>query len=231
MDRSERAATPATKPAPKQRAAKKQARGPYAVGDERRRRILDTAVEHFSQWGFHASSLARIAKDVGVTQGGLLHHFRSKEDLLVSVLERSEEHDIERFFTAEFASAADCLLRLCDLVAHNSERPGRTRMFNVLIGESSDPGHPAHAFFARRYERVADQLARALADGVERGELRSDTDCAALAREVLAVMDGIQIQWALTPDAVDMRKRLHTYLDRLYRFLSPTGASLPPRTA
>ncbi|WP_246203782.1 TetR family transcriptional regulator [Streptomyces tailanensis] len=66
------------------------ARGTYAAGDERWSRILDAAVAHFAQRGFDASSLARIAKDVGITQGGLLHHFRSREDLLVEVLERME---------------------------------------------------------------------------------------------------------------------------------------------
>ncbi|MEU4985363.1 TetR family transcriptional regulator [Streptomyces sp. NPDC021969] len=204
-------------------------RGPYAVGDERRRRILDAAVEHFAQWGFHASSLARIAKEVGVTQGGLLHHFRSKEDLLVSVLERSEEHDVEQFFAAEFDSAADCFLRLIDLVAYNSRRPGRTRMFNVLVGESSETGHPAHAFFTRRYDTIVARLADTLRAAVGTGELGQDTDCAATAQEVLAVMDGHQIQWALAPDSVDMAQRLRTYLDRLYRSLSSTGARLPSK--
>ncbi|MGC0329741.1 AcrR family transcriptional regulator [Streptomyces sp. SAI-170] len=206
-------------------------RGPYAVGDERRRRILDAAVEHFAQWGFHASSLARIAKEVGVTQGGLLHHFRSKEDLLVSVLERSEEHDVEQFFTTEFDSAADCFLRLIDLVAYNSRRPGRTRMFNVLVGESSEPGHPAHAFFKRRYDTVVTRLADTLHTAVGTGELLPDTDCTATAQEVLAVMDGHQLQWALAPDSVDMARRLRVYLDRLYRSISAGGAALPPQGA
>ncbi|WND39814.1 TetR/AcrR family transcriptional regulator [Streptomyces sp. BB1-1-1] len=204
------------------------ARGPYAVGDERRRRILDAAVEHFAQWGFHASSLARIAKDVGVTQGGLLHHFRSKEDLLVSVLERSEENDVEQFFSSEFDSAADCFLRLIELVDHNGRRPGRTRMFNALVGESCEPGHPAHAFFTRRYDKVVTQLSGTLRAAVDTGELLPRTDCDAVTRELVAVMDGIQLQWALSPDSTDMAQRLRTYLDRLYRSISTTGTDLPP---
>ncbi|GAA2490404.1 TetR/AcrR family transcriptional regulator [Streptomyces gobitricini] len=207
------------------------ARGGYAVGDERRLRILDAAVEHFAQWGFHASSLARIAKDVGITQGGLLHHFRSKEDLLVSVLERSEEHDIERFFSTEFDSAADCFLRLLELVEYNSRRPGRTRMFNVLVGESSDPGHPAHAFFTRRYRKVLRDLSDTLRRGVDSGELKPDTDYLAEAQELIAVMDGFQLQWALEPEWLDMTERLRRYLDRVYRSISTTGAALPPGPA
>ncbi|WP_199551044.1 TetR/AcrR family transcriptional regulator [Streptomyces sp. N35] len=206
-----------------------KARGPYAVGDERRRRILDVAVEHFAQWGFHASSLARIAKEVGVTQGGLLHHFRSKEDLLVSVLEHSEEHDIEQFFTVDFDSAADCFRRLTDLVEYNSRRPGRTRMFNVLIGESCEPGHPAHAFFKQRYAMVLSRLTDTLRAAADAGELAADTDCTAVAQEIVAVMDGHQLQWALTPDEVDMAERLRSYFDRLYASISTAREPLPPK--
>ncbi|MEV7184611.1 TetR/AcrR family transcriptional regulator [Kitasatospora sp. NPDC093102] len=205
------------------------ARGTYAVGDERRSRILDAAVEHFAQWGFHATSLARIAKDVGITQGGLLHHFRTKEALLVSVLEASDEHDTERFFAEECTSVAEWFHRLLDLTDHNSRRPGRTRMFNALVGESGDPDHPAHAFFARRYRTLVDDAAQSLRRGVDSGELRPDTDCAAEARQLLAVMDGLQLQWVLDPEAVDMTAQLGGYLARLYRGLSTTGSDLPPR--
>ncbi|MER5353946.1 TetR family transcriptional regulator [Kitasatospora sp. NPDC002551] len=204
------------------------ARGTYAVGDERRARILDAAVEHFAQWGFHATSLARIAKDAGITQGGLLHHFRTKEALLVSVLEASDEHDTERFFAEECESVAEWFQRLLDLASYNSRRPGRTRMFNALVGESGDPEHPAHAFFTRRYRTLVTDAAQSLRRGVDGGELRPGTDCEREARQLLAVMDGLQLQWVLAPQAVDMTAELHAYLDRSYRVLSTTGEGLPP---
>lgn len=207
------------------------ARGTYAVGDERRARILDAAVEHFAQWGFHATSLARIAKDAGITQGGLLHHFRTKEALLVSVLEASDEHDSERFFAEECATVAEWFHRLLDLTDHNSRRPGRTRMFNALVGESGDPEHPAHAFFTRRYRTLVDDAAQSLRRGVDSGELRPGTDCAAEARQLLAIMDGLQLQWVLDPASVDMTAHLGGYLDRLYRALSVSGTGLPSRPA
>ncbi|MET7973487.1 TetR/AcrR family transcriptional regulator [Streptomyces mirabilis] len=202
-------------------------RGTYAVGDERRLRILDVAVEHFAQWGFHASSLARIAKDVGITQGGLLHHFRSKEDLLVCVLRRSEEHDVERFFAVEAHSAAEFFAALVGLADYNSRRPGRTKMFNVLLAEAGDPGHPAHAFFVKRYADLVEVSAGALREAVASGELKPDTDCEALAQEFAAVMDGIQLQWALDPTGVDMAARMRAYLDRLLRSITVSGTGLP----
>ncbi|MER5415840.1 TetR family transcriptional regulator [Streptomyces virginiae] len=204
------------------KATKGAARGTYAVGDARRQKILDTAVEHFAQWGFNASSLARIAADCGITQGGLLHHFRGKEDLLLSVLAQSERHDVERLFSEPAASVAAHFATVVDLAADNERRPGIVRMFNTLVGESGNPEHPAHAYFTRRYTRVLAYTVDLLEAGVARGELRPDTDCEAVGREIVAVMDGLQIQWVLTPDTVDMPARLRGFLDRLLRDISAT---------
>ncbi|GAA2781019.1 TetR/AcrR family transcriptional regulator [Streptomyces showdoensis] len=199
------------------RAARRSAgRGSYAVGDARRRKILDTAVEHFGRWGFHASSLARIANDCGITQGGLLHHFRSKEDLLLSVLAQSEEHDVERLFSEEPASYAGYLDTLVALIEDNTRRPGIVRMFNVLVGESGNLGHPAHEYFKERYARILRHTVDLLERAVERGELRTGIDCEAVGREQLAVMDGLQIQWALDPGALDMPGRVRDFLRRQY---------------
>ncbi len=198
-------------------------RGTYAVGDERRLRILDAAVDRFAQRGFHASSLARIAADVGITQGGLLHHFRSKEDLLVQVLERMDQADRERFFSREFESAADMFTALVRLAEYNSTRLGRTRMFNVLAAEAGDPGHPAHAYFVERYAEVIGTLSAALRRGVDSGELRAGTDVVAVAQELAAVMDGLQIQWVLDPKGFDMAGRFRAYVERVGRDLGAAG--------
>ncbi|MBT2482303.1 TetR/AcrR family transcriptional regulator [Streptomyces sp. ISL-94] len=202
-------------------------RGTYAVGDARRQKILDTAVEHFAQWGFHASSLARIAAGCGITQGGLLHHFRSKEDLLLSVLAQSEQHDVERLFSASAGSVAAHFDTIVALAADNERRPGIVRMFNTLVGESGNPGHPAHGYFRQRYARVLRHTVELLDAGVARGELRPGTDCEAVGREILAVMDGLQIQWVLDPGSVDMPARLRAYLDRQLREIAAAQAPGP----
>ncbi|MFD6080550.1 TetR/AcrR family transcriptional regulator [Streptomyces hydrogenans] len=203
--------------------ARSAGRGSYAVGDARRRLILDTAVDHFGKWGFHASSLARIAHDCGITQGGLLHHFRSKEDLLLSVLAQSEEHDVERLFGTEPESYAAFLDALVRLIEDNTRRPGIVRMFNVLVGESGNVGHPAHAYFKERYARVLAHSVERLEGAVRQGELRPGIDCRGIAQEYLAVMDGLQVQWALDPDSMDMPARVRDYLQRQYAAIRAAG--------
>ncbi|WP_055717256.1 TetR/AcrR family transcriptional regulator [Streptomyces torulosus] len=198
-------------------------RGSYAVGDERRQRILDTAVDHFARWGFHASSLARIAKDAGITQGGLLHHFPSKEDLLLHVLERADATDREGFLTHEFESAAEMFSMLVRLAEHDGARVGQTRMFNVLAAEAGDPGHPAHAYFAHRYAELVEVMAGVLRRAAHAGELRPDTDAVAVAHEVAAVLDGLRIQWGLDPRGFDLAGRFRAFVERVLRALSVSG--------
>ncbi|MFC7304861.1 TetR family transcriptional regulator C-terminal domain-containing protein [Streptomyces monticola] len=146
---------------------------------------------------------------------------------MLSVLERSEQHDVERLFADELDCARELFTRLLDLAGVNSRRPGLVRMFNVLVGESGNPGHPAHSYFKVRYERALATTAEILQRAVRSGELKAGTDCEASAGELLAVMDGLQIQWILDPDGIDMVDRFRRYLDRTLRTLTVDGSGLP----
>ena len=56
-----------------------------------RERLLETARELFHAQGFMATGLAQILRQSGVGSGSLYHFFRSKEELLLAVLERYED--------------------------------------------------------------------------------------------------------------------------------------------
>jgi len=61
-----------------------------AVKDARER-ILRTAYELFLKHGFSAVGVDRIVADAGVAKTTLYRHFRSKNDLVVAVLERHDD--------------------------------------------------------------------------------------------------------------------------------------------
>src|SRR5687768_3303093 len=58
--------------------------------------IVDAALRAFAQRGYRGASIDSIAVEVGVSRQGVLHHFPSKVDLLVAVLEHRDELDGER---------------------------------------------------------------------------------------------------------------------------------------
>jgi AcrR family transcriptional regulator len=186
----------------------------YAKGRERREEILAAADAAFAKHGFRGASLATIAQEVGLSQPGLLHHFPSKEHLLLEVLRYREERGLE-YVARKLEDAdgyADALLELC---AANARTPGLVRLFSVLAAESVDDDHPAHEFFRARYRLLRERAMARFAEEQREGRLAADVDPATLAIQVLALFDGLQLQWLLEPEAVDMVEVLRDFLARL----------------
>src|ERR1700739_4698659 len=52
-----------------------------------RTRLLDATVECLVSHGYSGTTTARVAEMAGVTRGAQVHHFRSKEDLVVAAIE------------------------------------------------------------------------------------------------------------------------------------------------
>jgi AcrR family transcriptional regulator len=61
---------------------------------ERRRRLLDALVEEFAAGGVGDRSLREVAAAVGTSHRMLLHHFGSREDLLVAIVEEVERRQM-----------------------------------------------------------------------------------------------------------------------------------------
>jgi AcrR family transcriptional regulator len=189
-------------------------RGGYAKGRERRDAILAAANDVFATRGFRGASLATIAKRVGMSEPGLLHHFASKEELLLELLKLRDQHDDERIAQARaaHAHAIDVLLELC---RQNEERPGIVRLFTILAAESVDDDHPAHDWFLDRYRERRRVVAERLAGEQREGHVDPDLDAEMVASQILAMFDGLQIQWLLDPDGVDMVAVFEDFLGRL----------------
>jgi AcrR family transcriptional regulator len=180
-------------------------RGPYRKGMERREQILRAALEVFSEHGDRGSSLKELADRVHMSQAGVLHHFDSREDLLLAVLAARDALDTEA--VAGVTSPGEAVART---VAHNAEQPGLVDLFVTLSAASSDPAHPAHVFFKQRYATLTSQIQAGLTAGQEQGHIRSDVPSEHMARLLLAVSDGLQLQWLLDP-SLDMAAMVEAF--------------------
>src|SRR5688500_2675049 len=72
-------------------------RGPYAKTAAKRAEILRVALEAYAASGHQGPSLRTIAEAVGLSEAGVLHHFASKDELLVAVLEARDEGARQRY--------------------------------------------------------------------------------------------------------------------------------------
>lgn len=105
--------------------------------------------------------------------------------------------------------------------ARNSEQPRATQLYTVLSAESVTLDHPAQDWFRSRYAELRTAVAQALREARDIGEIREATDIEETATAIIAVMDGLQVQWLLAPDAIDMPAVLRRTLDALLTALMP----------
>jgi AcrR family transcriptional regulator len=189
-------------------------RGSYAKTKARRQEILAAAFEVFSTSGYRAGSLKDVADKVGLSQAGLLHHFPNKEALLEALLTLRDKESVERFGTAD-AKGMDLLRGLVELTRYNTTIPGLVSLYCVLSAEATDPEHPAHGYFLRRYNWVREIIAEAFTEVGVQGRLRPGVLPVVATRQLVALMDGLQVQWLLDNNSVDMPDEVVAFLNNV----------------
>jgi AcrR family transcriptional regulator len=192
-----------------------------ARGVQRRRQILDAALALFAEHGYRATSAAGVAAAVGLTEQGVLHHFPSKDALVQAVLEHRASLEPEaQDHVAEPGGGIGSLRRIPELAHVLLQNPVLMRFDVVVEGESIAEGGAAQEHVRDRLRAVRDGLAAMLAEGVRRGELRDDVDVDVVATEVVAFMHGVQTQWVLDPEQVDLPASYERYFGALVDRLS-----------
>lgn len=198
-------------------------RGSYAVGRKRRDRIVAVAAEQFATAGYAHTSMTRVAQEAGITATGLLHYFPSKQHLLLAVAEH--RFDVAAALVGSSTGAegdADALIdALLSVTRRFVAEPGLIELFVTLSAEAADPSSAAHELFAARYEHTVSELTTRFQACARSGSLRTDVDYEAVARECVAVSDGLQLQWVLSGRRTDLLAGIENHLARLRQTLRP----------
>jgi AcrR family transcriptional regulator len=187
-----------------------------------RQRILDAAGECFAAAGFAKTTVEEVAVRAGVSKALVYHHFRSKEEILDAVLERTVA-EWERVTIGEALAGEGHLLerlgrmhRACMSFAR--ETPVLRAILEVDPRVLLDTG--AGRAMKLSMDRLRAALADALREGVRAGELHEDLDAECVAR-VLLVNHLAFVQHILDPAWVDVSDEVlvETGLDILSRGL------------
>lgn len=185
-------------------------RGPYAKSADRRQAIVQAAHTVFAAQGYVGGSLQDVADRVGMSQTSLLHYFPSKSDLLLAVLNWRDT------ITGDGQTPPDPNETFIESIVRqarfNENVPGVIELYAVLCAESLTDDHPGREYFSERFDTLRRGYVADFTRLAETGQLREGVDPARAAASLIALWDGIQTQWLLDPDAVDMAACLREYL-------------------
>lgn len=175
-------------------------KGDASVTEARKSLILTAAFEVFSSRGFRGGSLSQVSELVGISEAGILHHFKNKGSLLIAVLEYRDQLSREVAHITADISGLEFVENWFELINFNISHPGIVELYCVVSAESTNPEHPANGFFQERYRDVIQMSEAAFADLEARGFLRSELKPFEVARALIALSDGLQVQWLLNRD-------------------------------
>jgi TetR/AcrR family transcriptional repressor of nem operon len=158
-----------------------------------RERLLQIAFQLFHEQGFHATGVATILREAGVNPGSMYHHFKSKDDLLLKVLEFALDYLIVAVMEPVESATSDPIERIEALLAQYRSRMVATScrmgcpMGNLAL-EVSDGNPEARALIHKNFENWAARVESWL--DAEDSPFPADLDRARFARFVLTVMEG-----------------------------------------
>ncbi|WP_411575537.1 TetR/AcrR family transcriptional regulator [Streptomyces mutabilis] len=174
--------------------------------DARRRQILDGAALCFARNGFHATSMQDVLKEVDLSAGAVYRYFGGKEELIEAIVaevlgairdvyERAAQEDPP-------AMPDELIARTLEHMAR--ERPALTDddqwLFPRLMIQAWTEtlrNETLSALLDEGFAKVLASWAKVVARYQEAGMMRDDVDPDAVARTLMATVQGFGAQYAL----------------------------------
>jgi AcrR family transcriptional regulator len=158
-----------------------------------RETILDHAYALARRDGLEGLSIGNLAADVGMSKSGVFAHFGSREDLQLAVLDTGRNRFVTQVLLPALKQPRG-LPRLRAIVANWFAWSHQHQSGCVLLSAASEyDGRDGalHDGVVQQQAGWRDELQKAIAQAVELGQLRTDTDVGLLAFEIYALMLGL----------------------------------------
>jgi len=153
-----------------------------------RRKLLDAAIDVFSEVGYVAAGRTAIIERAGVTKGALYHHFDSMESLVTAIIEGGFATVLNTFrgMCQPSSPALEGMIHGMFAVTTVLTTDKEARAAGLLVfalSESNELGDEVGAEWAAA---VAAQTERAIAEG----DLREDLEAGRVAESIIGAMLG-----------------------------------------
>ena len=185
-------------------------------GAQRRQAIVEAAIEVFAQHGFRGGALAEVAARVDLSPAGILYHFGTKEDLLLAVIAERDFRLLPTLLELGDRAGFEPISGAVVFAERSEKERWLTLLHTVLEAESLDPEAPAHEYFLNRSRAVRGRTEEVLRAAQERGDVRADVDCKAVADQITAFFEGAAMLW-LIDDTTSLTGLVRGYLETLER--------------
>lgn len=149
----------------------------HQPAEVRREQIFQAALEVCAAQGYRETRILDIAERAALSKGSIYHHFRSKDDLFLALLERTVGELRQMLTVAERAESTIEALRetfgaMISMLQSNPELMHAVLEFYNLSVRKAE----FKECFRGYYESLIQAFAAVIRRGIERGEIDPDID-------------------------------------------------------
>lgn len=166
--------------------------------EEKRERILDSAIVEIARGGYYDTVVSAIARRAGVADGTIYLYFKSKEEILVSIFDRAMQQFIEEG-NARLTERTDAEAKLRGIVEIHLAVMERDRDLAVIFQvELRHSLHFLDLFSRSRIREYLTIITEVVKQGQREGIFRSAMDPLLAAKAVFGVLDEMATDWVLS---------------------------------
>ncbi len=167
------------------------------ISEEKRKKILDVAVNEFATHGFENANINVIAKKAQVSVGSLYKYFDTKTDLFLTSINYGIS-TLDSVIEALVASDSDVMVKLEKLIRIAIDFSRKSQVLIKLYNEFTGESNPelAKKIAADMETLTAAAYKKAIAEGQQAGEIRKDIDPGMAAFLIDNLLMNIQFSYA-----------------------------------
>ena len=167
--------------------------------DSRRGQILDAAFSCFASRGFSSVTMDDIARVSGLSKGALYWYYKSKDELILALCEAwIEKNDRALMKMAQECSLDQLLFEYPKYLFAQREIAAHSKFFFHLWAISTENDEVKDRV-AKMYREHNEQAGAFVRTAVDLAILKPEVDPENFARQILALFDGLLIQWHYDP--------------------------------
>lgn len=173
-------------------------------------RICWSAVKLFSSKGYHKTTMDDIATEAGLTKGAIYWHFKNKRALFKHLVMLSF-NELDGLISSALSTGITPPAKILAAFKAGVDYLENNRNFCVLIKVFHLEGtilidEELEGMLRTVYKQYRDKLTATFRQGVAEGYFSAEIDPIIAGALIMAVYDGISLQWLIDPSAFSLQE-------------------------
>lgn len=184
------------------------------VSEERKNQILEAATDVFTRDGLHKARVDDIAEEAGLSKGALYWYFKSKDEIIIAILDKLFEGEFSELHTliASEGTATERLYQFVDSTVEEIQNwlkfvPIAYEFLGLVFRQKI-----VKQVFYKYFRGYLELLTKLIQQGIDTGEFKS-ADANGVAIAIGALVEGTILLWVYDAESVNVKKHIRFGMD------------------